>query len=219
MERACIKLNVISGSQNASLQTTWWVTLISVHKLASFNSLQLSNRENKINLHMLALKKNIYKYYCRKPMFLTKTNWELSNSMQSLKTILVTRIAHPMVAVATSTPASKYSVLRCIITKTVYQPLQGALTLRFSSPFRLMGLAGIESSTRELLPYIWVLSHILLASIISLSPADCPYSTCKGDGFSHRMRGYANHCLHRVCLITEDAGTPTSPCETLALFS
>lgn len=78
-------------------------------------------------------------------MFLTKTNWELSKFMQSLRTVLLIYIVHPMVAVATPTPASKYSVLRCIITKTVHQPLQAALTLRFSSHFRLMSLAGIKS--------------------------------------------------------------------------
>lgn len=51
--------NIISGSQNALLQTTL-VTLISVHKLASCNSLQLSNRKNKISLLMLALKEKKY---------------------------------------------------------------------------------------------------------------------------------------------------------------
>lgn len=51
-------------------------------------------------------KKYIYTHYSRKPVFLTKTNMELSNSMHSFKTVQVIYTALPMIAVATPTPAS-----------------------------------------------------------------------------------------------------------------
>lgn len=52
-------------------------------------------------------------------MFLTKTNWELSNSMHSFERVLVLYIVLPLIAVATPTLARKYSVLSCIITKSI----------------------------------------------------------------------------------------------------
>lgn len=56
-------------------------------------------------------------------MLLTKTSWELSNSVHSFETDLVIYTALYMLAMVTPIPASKYSALSCIISKIPYQPL------------------------------------------------------------------------------------------------